>query len=120
MLDTILLVGMLIAPPQAPPQLLPGDRIGFDYADVDFSFYSVSRFEVALDGGAWADIGLPPTYAQAGGVTTRVWVPPAVTPGVHALTLRACNSGGCGGASVPFGFEIGVPSTSPGNTRIIR
>ena len=60
---------------------------------------NVSRFELAVDGGA----PVPVTVTMAGADYTAPL--PAMTPGTHTLSVRACNVAGC---SAPLSISVRV------------
>lgn len=110
---------------QPAPTIGPSDALGFDYLNADMTTYSVTRFEVAWDGGAWVALGIPTARTLADtspGASTYPVVPP-FTNGNHTFSVRAVNIAGAGGASIPFAFvAVGsVPTGVPANVRkIIR
>jgi hypothetical protein len=121
-LSAWLVIGLLSSglSAQTPPAS-PGQRFGFDYRTSDLTTFQVARFELQIDGGAWVSVGMPPSAPQPDTPAdfTTLGVPiPALTPGQHTASLRACNSV-CGEGSVPFTFLMVVEPPAPGQGRII-
>ena len=89
----------------------PGQAFAFDYLTADLATYSVVRFEQQIDGGAWTDQGIPTVandaQTPAGATTYRVAIP-ALTPGAHTATWRACNATACSAAAAPLAFTLVV------------
>jgi len=116
---------LLSAMPAAAQQAIPGQSFGFDYLTADFTQYSVTRFEMQVDGGAWTDIQVPEIADDANTLpaahTYKVAIPPLAT-GAHTVSFRACNANpapnNCSAASAPLNFNM-VVFTAPGNTRIL-
>lgn len=107
---------------QAQGQATPGQAFAFDYETAAMTTYSVVRFEQQVDGGAWADIGIPEVsndgQTPTAHTTYRVAIP-ALTPGAHAVSFRACNAAGCGAASTTFPFVLIVQPPAPSGTRVV-
>jgi len=101
------------------PVIGPNDAIGFDYRDVEFAEYVVTRFEASYDSGPWNSINVPPIAIVVNGVSTYRVIPPQPT-GTHTVVFRACNAVGCSTSTAPFDFAVlGAPATAPGNVRRI-
>lgn len=103
-----------------PPSVTPNQRIGFDYLDADRAQYQVTRFEISIDGGSWTQTAtqenvFPDTLA---GATTHS-VAPALTPGNHTISFRACNVAGCSGGTSPFAFTYSIVPPGGTNVRIV-
>lgn len=100
---------------------MPGQSFGFDYLTADFTNFSVTRFEMRVDGDVWVDVAIPSVADDpntlTGAHTYVVPLPPLPTGG-HSVAFRACNTGGCGAASPEFSFTL-VAFTSPANVRIV-
>lgn len=101
---------------QTPPVATPGQAFGVDYPDAAFTAGGVTRFELLIDAGTWTDVGLPTKQndpqTPAGSSTYRIPIP-AVTPGTHTVSVRACNTVLCG-SGTPLAFLFGVqPATVP-------
>ena len=110
------LLGLLLSIPllaAQAPVIGPTDAVGFDYLDADMAI--TTRFESSYDNGPWASVQIPTTVPL--GKTYKV-IPP-YTSGSHTVLFRACNSAGCGSASVPFAFVYAAtsPTVAPGNIR---
>jgi hypothetical protein len=113
----LLAVGQMDA--QAPT-LGPNDAISFDYMDADVATYQVTSFQAQWDGGAW--VALTSTAFKDAGTTVGATSHKFLTPftnGTHTVSVRACNSVGCGGGSSPFAFAVLVvsPTAAPSNLR---
>jgi hypothetical protein len=104
------------------PDVTPGQRFGFDYKPADITAFQVTRFELQIDEGAWADIQIPPTandaITQADHNTYAVTIP-ALTPGAHTYSIRACNAGGCGVAAPAFAFNVSIVPPGASNLRVL-
>jgi len=96
----------------------------FDYLIVDFTAFSVTRFEMQLDSGTFASIGVPATTDD---VKTLVGAHPYPGPklgtlgmsvGSHTFASRACNAGGCGIASAPLAFTYAPIPNATANQRL--
>jgi hypothetical protein len=108
-------VGMLCSVGSAFAQttpVTPSQFVAFDQSD----YTNVERFEVRIDSGTWATVGKP---AATGAANTVQIAMPAMTPGAHGLTLRACNAAGCSAATAPLNVTLVVVPTTPGNPRIV-
>lgn len=103
-----------------PPTVSQGQRIAFDYLDADETTYQVVSFQLQIDGGAWTTT---PTQENvfpdtiAGGTTHSV--APALTPGSHTISFRACNTTGCSVGTAPFAFEYAIVPPAGSNVRIV-
>jgi len=105
---------------QTPPAS-PGQRFGFDYRTSDLTTFKVERFELQIDGGAWVSVQMPPSAPQPdtpADFTTLAVPIPALTPGDHTVSLRACNSA-CGDGSPAFAFQMVVQPPAPVRARIL-
>jgi hypothetical protein len=117
-LTALVALVVLLALPAAAQS--PTVAVVFDYSNADFITYSVDHFEAQWDTEPWLPLDvtgevLPDTLPES--LSYRV-VPP-FTSGTHTVAFRACNlAAGCGGASVPFGFEyVPVAPLTPLNIR---
>ena len=106
-----LVVGMSSAAVAQTP-VTPAQFIGVDQSD----YANVTRFELRVDTGAWTDAGKP---AATGAANTVKLAMPAMTPGAHAITVRACNAAGCSAATAPFSVTLVVIPTVPANVRVV-
>jgi hypothetical protein len=117
----VLVISAVVSLTAQNPILTPTDALAFDYPDADFTASQVTRFEAQWDGGAWGALPMT-TFRDAStpaGFSSYKVIPP-FSNGTHAVSYRACNSVGCGGGSVPFGFAFAVaetPKAVPGNVR---
>ena len=90
----------------------------FDYLLVDFTSFSVTRFEVQIDSGAFVSVGVPTTTDDVRTLPgAHTYAGPkfgtlGLSVGSHTFAARACNAGGCGVASTPpFAFTYApIPS----------
>ncbi len=96
-----------------------------DYPIVDLAAFSVTRFEMQLDSGAFVSIGLPATTDDAKTIVgDHTYAGPkfgtlGLSIGNHTFSSRACNAGGCGVASaVPFAFTYAPIPTGTANQRL--
>lgn len=97
---------------RAQTQVSPTQFVAVDQSD----YANVTRFEGRVDTAAWGDLGKPPA---AGTLNTVTFPMPAMTPGPHAITVRACNTAGCSAASAPLNvIMVAVPQV-PANPRIV-
>lgn len=102
------------------PVAVAGDRIAWDYKDADLSNYAVNRFEIQIDSGAWTSVGIPTqTTATADGKTYLVPFP-ALQPGNHTVSVRACNADLCSAGLGPLGFKLAVVPVDGSNLRIVK
>jgi curli biogenesis system outer membrane secretion channel CsgG len=88
------------------------NQVAYDQPD----YASVTRFELRVDSGAWADVGKPPA---AGAANTWQVALPAMTAGPHTITARACNAGGCSAASTGINVLMVVIPQPPANGRVV-
>lgn len=107
-----------VATMQPPIVVTAGSRLAWDYPDSDIS--NVTRFEMQLDGGAWVTAGMPTATAGPTGFQTYATPFPALTPGNHTVTVRACNVDICSDAAAPLGFKLVVVPAVPGGLRVIK
>ena len=123
-LITVLLL-LLSAPiaAQQPPIVDSTEAIAFDYLTADLTEFTVTSFEAQWDGGGWTSLGMPEAFQFAetppGAFSFKVL--PVHTSGTHSLSVRAVNSVGPGGGSVPFAFALAgsVPASAPINMRVV-
>jgi hypothetical protein len=111
----LVVVGLLCSVGSAFAQVTPvtpSQFVAWDQSD----YTNVTRFEIRVDSGAWADVGKP---AATGTLNTVQVQMPAMTPGAHALTVRACNVAGCSAATAPLNVTLVVVPTTPGIPRIV-
>lgn len=113
----LILSGWLVFAPSAhaqtppPPVATASQSFGFDYKDTDVTAGGVSRFEMQVDGGAFASVAIPPKGNDSqtpAGSSTYVVPIPALTTGTHTVSFRACNAQLCGDASPSFAFVLAV------------
>ena len=115
------LAGTLTAQ-QAPPAVA-GDKFAWDYVEADIASYGVNRFEIQVDAGAWTAVGIPAAFtdAQTGAGKKSYSVPfPAMQPGNHTISVRACNADVCSAGIAPFGFRLAIVPAEAGNGRIVK
>lgn len=102
-----------------PPVGSSGYFFAFDYSDADFTAGAVTRFEMQLDANAFASVGIPTnTVPITGGKTYKVPIP-AITPGAHTVSFRACNADLCSEATTPLDFRFAPLPATPRNVRIV-
>src|SRR4051812_18642473 len=104
----LVFAGVGSAQTPAPPVATASQSFGFDYKDADVITFSVTRYEMQIDGGAvWTSVAVPVKandgLTPAGSSTYRVAIP-ALTTGSHTVSFRACNAQLCGDGSTPFAF----------------
>lgn len=106
----------------APPVATASQAFGFDYKDADLTTFSVIRFEMQMDAGAFVSVNLPIKASDAltpvGSSTYKVPIP-ALTTGSHVVSFRACNAQLCGDSSAPFTFILAVKPATPTGTRVL-
>lgn len=98
-----------------------GRSYGVDYITANIKTFSITRFEIQLDGGTWNSIGIPPIQNDAQTLTgydTYVSPIPDTTPlGNHTALARVCQSGTvCSDPSNPLAFVFAV-IPAPANMR---
>lgn len=100
---------MAQTPTPVPSPTPASVRLAWDHDGIN-----VDRFELVIDGGVPVSLGkLSPVSGQ------QYETPfPALTPGPHAIVVRACNIAGCS-ASTPFPVSVVVVPTPPGTLRIV-
>lgn len=101
---------------QQPPVATSTASIGWDYSDADVASGGVIRFELQVDGGTWTDVGMHRIAADATTYSTPV---PALQPGQHSVSVRACNTSLCGDATAPLAFVLAVKPATASNVRVI-
>jgi hypothetical protein len=122
-LSLLVSLGLLwftVAPVQAqsppPPVATASQSFGFDYKDSDLSASVVTRFEMAIDAGAYVSVALPPVANDAltptGSSTYKVPIPALVT-GTHTVKYRACNASLCSTDSPVLTFVLAVQPPTP-------
>lgn len=101
----LILFGIVLLKAQNPT------TIAFDYPDSDIPL--ITEFQVKLDGGAYASIGIPTPMVVAGTLANHksfLHNLPALSHGNHTVAVRACNATECSwDASIVFKL-IGPPS----------
>lgn len=100
---------------------LQDQSLGFNYVIADITANSILRFEQKIDTGNYVSINIPPVANDAStpaGSNTYKTPLPALTVGIHSVTLRACASIGCSADSASFSFKLLVIAT-PTGIRII-
>lgn len=120
-LGIVLLAGLV----QAQVPIYPTQGIAFDYEDSVFAQFSITRFEVTIDGGNYTSINIPPKIVEAtstpGFSTYRLGIStlsPMTIGVVHNISFRACNVSGCSGSGGPFFFQpVIIPA--PGAGRLV-
>lgn len=132
---SLLLLVCLLVPVSASAQTTatPLDSIRLDYRDADVATYQVTNFRICFDATApdtaCQNVALTdkftPTAAQGGapatGFSAYRKALPALTPGAHTATIKACNLQGCSTDANPtlsFTFQIAVPP--PTNVQFIK
>lgn len=122
MILAVTLVAGLATSAAAQTPATPGQAFGFDYLTSDLATYAVIRFEQQIDGAAWVDVGIPTVandaQTPAGATTYRVAIP-ALTPGAHTVTWRACNATACSAAATPLAFTLVVQPPTVSGGRIV-
>lgn len=120
----MLLLGAVPAWAQTSLSARPGDWLVWD--QLTTSVASLERFEIAVDGGGFASIGLPPVSNDANtapGHTSFAWqIPVGTVLGSHSYAVRACDDQALGDpCSAPLAGTvlIGV-STPPSPTNGFR
>jgi hypothetical protein len=109
MLAVVLVFGLVsVAAAQAPSYPLGAPLVAHWNASPDEVTAGVQRYELRLDGGAFAAAGqsLPRSEYSA------PLVQAALTVGQHTLAVRACNAAGCG-VETPFVFIVVQPVPGP-------
>ena len=107
----IIVLAIIGLPSLASSQItaFPGQSLVFDYDTAIFNSAQVVRFEMKADTGAYVSILIPSVITGAPTGFTRYQTPlPALTPGNHTLTVRACNTSVCGPDASPLGFAFVV------------
>jgi len=95
MMQALVVLLLLLSTVASAQQPVAGtERLAWNHDGIN-----VTRFELAVDGGAPA----PVTVTMAGVDYTAPL--PALTPGTHTLTLAACNIAGC---SAPLSISVRV------------
>lgn len=109
-IPVLVLLAVLLAPLSAAAQspVLPTSRLGFSHDGVD-----TDRYELSVDSGAWATV-----EAQEEGDIFTVAMP-ALTPGAHTLSLRACGAAGCSVSSAPLSVRVVVVPSPPTDLKVI-
>lgn len=102
--------------PQTPPVATQGQSFAWDYTDAQIAAAAVDRFEVAIDGGIFASIGMA---TKIDGQEAYKWPIPPLTTGPHTFLVRACNTSLCGDASAPLSFVLAVKPSPVPSVRII-
>lgn len=106
----------------AQPTITPGMGFGFDYRAEDVTNFSVVRFELQVDGGAWTNVNMPPVVTAAGtlaGHQTRRIEPPPLSQGNHTYSVRACNVTVCSTAMAPVAFVVQIVPPPTSNGRLL-
>jgi hypothetical protein len=102
--SALVLFAMLVLPPDAaaartpaqPPVASPVDSIAWEFPDSAIAAAAVDRFEASYD--KQPAIKVPLTARVAGTDTYKTALPP-LTPGLHVVTVVACNVSACGPVS---------------------
>jgi hypothetical protein len=98
----------------AQPQVPPGSLIKWDYQAPES--VAIDRFEIQFDAQPFVTAGKTQANdAQTpAGHASYSFVIPALTPGPHTVTVRACTTTACGSAASPLAFGIVVIGTPTG------
>lgn len=115
MLDMLLLVAVL----QAPPSAFPGHTFfGWDCPAAYLSRESIVRFEVQWDSQEPVAVGMPKDAEIADTCSVAV---PALTPGPHTVRVRGCSASVCGPEWTPaVAFSLVVAVNPPPNPRLFQ
>lgn len=120
----LIFIFLLISSPALSQEAKPGQSFGFVYSDTDLKNYSITKFEMSIDSGAWTNIKLPPSSPAPPPLDTdpdkkeyTILIPP-LTPGDHNVRFRACNSALCSDPTVPLNFSFVVVLPVPSGVRI--
>ena len=109
---------------QTTPVATAVNSLRWEHNTVDLTSAAVVRFELCYDTASPCPTitttasAFTPTSAQGGppaaGNSAFKMLLPALTPGNHTVTVKACNTELCGDASTPFAFTFvvkpGVPT----------
>lgn len=92
-----------------PTPVLPTSQLAFDHDAIDTDTY-----ELRVDAGAFGVVAVTPDGA---GVFTLAM--PALTPGAHELSVRACGPAGCSDPSNVLTVRLVVVPSPPGRLRVV-
>lgn len=82
-------------------------QFAWDYPDDWIQEFNIVRFEIRIDAGVAATVGISNLSDQPGSYAAPV---PAMTVGQHLLEVRACSLTTCGLWSGPLLFGFSPPS----------
>lgn len=108
---TILLAALLI--------VQQARLLAWDHPTSEVQAQIVTRFEVRYDSGPWVDVGMvphpsgPATPSSHSAFSSPV---PALVPGSHTASVRACNVTACTESPI-LSFVFDVQPTSPSGLR---
>ena len=114
---------------QNPPVGTKLDSLRWEHQTVDITAAAVNAFQLCYDAITPCSTITPsaaqftPTTAQGGppaaGNTAYKMLLPALTVGNHTVTVKACNTDGCGVATAPFAFRFAVIPGTPTGVAVI-
>lgn len=105
----------------AQPGATPGQSFAWDYGITDLTSYQITRFETRIDSAPFSSIGMPAVQNDPNtiaGHNSYRWPIPAMTPGNHVVSVRACNSTECSDP-LDFSFVLVIKPIVPKNLRIV-
>jgi hypothetical protein len=82
-------------------------KFAWDYSDLVIAEHGIVRFELRIDGGAEAAVGMSALEDHPGSYVAPV---PPMTVGQHLLEVRACSPTSCGSWSSPLLFGFSPPA----------
>jgi hypothetical protein len=94
------------------------DSVAWDYTDAAIAAGGVTRFELCLDSSPCVSKTLAEAK-HASGPIVYAYKLPALLPGSHTLTIKACNPDLCS-APLAITFRFAVTPDPVTNTRLIK
>ena len=109
----------------------PLDSLRWEHADADVTTTQVNRFLVCYDSAADANCLIAPLTSKFAPTTVQGGPPaagnsaykllvPALTPGQHTVTVKACNATVCGAAVAPLAFSFQITPGTPSGVGFIK
>ena len=114
----IVALGSVLSVQAQSPVATTLDSVAWDYTDAQIASGGVTRFELCLD----SQPCLSKTVAEAkhaSGPNVYAYTLPAMLPGDHTLTIKACNADLCS-APLALSFRFAVTPDPVTGARLIK
>ena len=114
----IVALGSVLSVQAQPPVATTLDAVAWDYTDAQIASGGVTRFELCLD--SLPCVGKTVAESKhASGPSVYAYRLPAMLPGDHTLTIKACNADLCS-APLALSFRFAVTPDPVTGARLIK